>query len=53
MKTPPFVLRPGRTRRMSEALRQLREARLALVAEYRITEAAELQRIIERLEAAR
>ena len=38
---------------MSQALAQLREARLVLVAEYRITEAAELLRIIERLEAPR
>ena len=43
-------VRPRRSRRLSAALKQRREARLALIAEYKVTEAAELAKIIERLE---
>ena len=45
---PPEVL-PRRSRRLSQAIAQLREARLVLITEYRITEAAELKRLIDRL----
>ena len=47
----PAAVLPRRSRRLMDALRQLREARQALIADYHITEAAELKRLIERLEA--
>jgi hypothetical protein len=43
---------PDRPRQVTTALTHLREARLELMAGYRITEAAEIEAIIRRLEKA-
>lgn len=44
------VVRPRRPRALVEAIRLLREARVQLISVYRITEAAELDAILKRLE---
>lgn len=44
------AVRARRPRRISTALTHLREARLELLAEMRITEAGEIEKVIRRLE---
>lgn len=50
MKSAPVVVRPRRPRALVEAIRLMREARVQLISVYRITEAAELDAILKRLE---